>query len=263
MRGAFALHRSGSLVLAAAITASQVGAQNAAASFAARVEAAHGRQAWYAAKALEARFALRFGSRPALSGKLLCRTNLSASRLELEDGTVAVFDGMSAWVSPASSPFEGARFHLLTWPYFAALPAKLRDPGTRLQAQGERVLRGRKHAVARLTFDPGVGDTPDDWYVLYADPTSGRLAAAAYIVTYGKTAAAAAKEPHAIAYHGYVAMNGAQIATKWTFWHWSEERGIHGEPIGSGTLSDLRFVQPAPEAFARPPDAREDKLPSP
>jgi len=233
----------------------------AAASFAAPIEAAQGRAAWYAAKALQARLSLSFGGRPALAGKILFRTDLGASRLELEDGTVAVFDGTSAWVSPASSPLKQARFHLLTWPYFLALPMKLRDPGTRLQALGERRLRGRSYAAARLTFEAGTGDTPDDWYVLYRDPSSGRLAAAAYVVTYGKDAATAAKEPHAITYDDHVAIDGVQIARTWTFWHWSEARGIEGEPIGSGKLSELGFVQPGPEAFVRPPDAKEDELP--
>lgn len=166
-------------------------------------------------------------------------------------------------MSPARPILDSARFHLLTWPYFVALPMKLRDPGTRLAVLGERTLRGKKVTAARLTFDRGVGDTPDNWYVLYADARPGRLAAAAYIVTYGKTASAAAKEPHAISYDGYVALDGIQIATKWTFWHWSERDGIPGEPIGTGTLTGPHFVQPAPDAFVRPPGAREDKLPKP
>lgn len=237
------------------------GQPQAPASFAAPIEAAQGRTAWYAAKALQARLSLSFGGRPALAGRILFRTDLGASRLELDDGTVVVFDGRSAWVSPASSPFKQARFHVLTWPYFVALPMKLRDPGTHLQALGERRLRGRSYAAARLTFDAGVGDTPEDWYVLYRDPSSGRLAAAAYVVTYGKDAAAAAQEPHAITYEDHVAVDGVQIATTWTFWHWSEARGIEGKPLGSGKLSELSFVQPGPEAFARPLGAKEDTLP--
>jgi hypothetical protein len=235
--------------------------EGAAAAFAGPIETAHGRAAWYAAKALEARLSLSFGGRPALAGSLLFRTNLAASRIELGDGTVAVFDGSSAWVSPASSRFERARFHLLTWPYFAALPMKLRDPGTHIELLGERPLRAKAYLAARLTFDPGTGDTPDDWYVLYRDRDSGRLVAAAYIVTYGTTASAAGKEPHAITYDDFVRLDGTQVATTWTFWHWSEERGITGEPIGSGKLTGLRFVQPGPGAFVRPPGAREDKLP--
>ena len=232
-----------------------------AAAFAASIEAAHGKGPWAAAKALQARLSLTFGGRPALAGTILFRTNLAASRIELEDGTVAVFDGASAWVAPSSSKLERARFHLLTWPYFAALPMKLRDPGTHLRALGKRSLRGKPYEASRLTFDPGVGDTPDDWYVLYRDPSSGRLAAAAYIVTYGKEAAAASKEPHAITYEDYVPVGGAQVATTWKFWHWSEQGGITGQPIGGGKLSDLKFIEPAPDAFARPAAAREDKLP--
>jgi hypothetical protein len=231
--------------------------------FAAAVEAAHGRPAWNAAKALQARVSVTFGAKLALSGTMLFRTNLAASRIELEDGTVAVFDGTAAWVAPATSKLEGARFHLLTWPYFVALPMKLRDPGSHLRPLGERVLRGKKYAAARLTFDSGVGDTPEDWYVLYREPSSGRLAAAAYIVTYGKSAAAAAKEPHAITYDDYVSVGGTTIATTWTFWTWSEKGGITGEPVGRGKLSDLALVEPGPSAFARPADARENKLPKP
>jgi len=234
-----------------------------AAAFATSVETAHGKAAWRAAKALQARLSLTFGDRPALVGTILFRTNLAASRIELEDGTVAVFDGASAWVAPASSKLERARFHLLTWPYFAALPMKLRDPGSHVQVLGERSLRGKTYQAARLTFDPGVGDTPEDWYVLYRDPSSGRLAAAAYIVTYGKSTTVASKEPHAITYEDYVPVGGAQVATTWTFWHWGEKDGITRQLIGSGKLSDPKVIEPAADAFARPADAREDKLPKP
>ena len=234
-----------------------------AAAFPTSIEAAHGKAPWERAKALQARLSLTFGGRPALTGTILFRTNLAGSRIELGDGTIAVFDGASAWVSPASSKLERARFHLLTWPYFASLPMKLRDPGSHLQVLGERSLRGKAYEAARLTFDPGVGDTPDDWYVLYRDPASSRLAAAAYIVTYGKEAAAASKEPHAITYEDYVPVGGAKVATTWTFWHWSEKDGVTGQPIGSGKLSDPKFVEPAADAFTRPADAREDKLPRP
>lgn len=231
-------------------------------SFIAAVESAHGRSTWSARRALQGRVSLSFGGTPALAGRILFRTDLGASRLELDDGTIAVFDGESAWVSPASSPLKRARFHLLTWPYFTAMPYKLRDPGARLQVLGERTLRGKRYRAARLTFDAGVGDTPEDWYVVYRDPASGRLEAAAYIVTYGKDAAAAQSEPHAISYADFVAVDGAQIATTWQFWNWSEDAGLVGEPTGNGKLTDLRFVEPAADAFTRPSDAQEDRLPN-
>jgi len=78
-----------------------------ASAFAASVETAHGKAAWRAAKALQA-LSLTFGDRPALAGTILFRTNLATSRIELEGGSVAVFDGFSPWVAPASSKRERA-----------------------------------------------------------------------------------------------------------------------------------------------------------
>jgi hypothetical protein len=52
-----------------------------------------------------------------------------------------------------------------------------------------------------------------------------------------------------------------EIATSWTFWHWDPEDGIHGDPIATGRLTGLRFVEPPPNAFVRPADARQEPLP--
>jgi len=230
------------------------------AGFAGPIERAHGLEAWRAQPAFEAGLTVQFGGRPMIEGRMLFATDLGASRLDLADGTVAVFDGSRAWVSPASSGFEAARFHALTWPYFVAVPMKLRDPGTHLEPLGERRLQGEAFEAARLTFDPGTGDSPEDWYVLYRDPESGHLRALAYIVTYGRSAAAAAAEPHAITYHDFVEVEGVEVATTWKFWSWSEAEGIVGEPMGEATLTDPRFVRPELGAFDRVEDAREDAL---
>lgn len=232
-----------------------------AARFAAPIEAAHGEDAWSAAEAVSANLTVVYGGQTVIDGRLLFTPEVGRSRLELADGTVAVFDGERAWVSPASAELPQARFHLLTWPYFLAAPFKLRDPGTHLEDLGTRPLDGVEHPTARLTFDPGVGDSPDDWYVVYRDPESGRLAALAYVVTYGSTREQAEAEPHAITYHDDATVGGTTLPTTWRLWNWSEAEGIHGEPLGEVTLADLRFATPPPGAFERPADAKEDPLP--
>jgi hypothetical protein len=235
----------------------------AAAAFAAPIEAAQGLAAWRAQQALQTDIVVRWGDRVGLDARMTFTTDLGRSRLRLADGTIAVFDGQHAWVSPASSGFERARFHLRTWPYFLAAPMKLRDPGTHLEPLGDRPLRpGTTAPAARLTFAPGTGDTPDDWYVVYRDPASSLLAGLAYIVTYGRSAGEAAKEPHAVLFSDFKAVAGVQIPTRWTFYPWSERQGAGGEPIGEVQLSGLRFLTPAPDAFVRPADSREDALPA-
>jgi hypothetical protein len=232
-----------------------------ATAFAEPIEAAHGAEAWRAAAAVSADVTVTFGGQTAVDGRFLVTPAVGRSRLELADGTVAVFDGERAWVSPASAELPQARFHLLTWPYFLAAPFKLRDPGTHLEDLGTRPLDGVEHPAARLTFDPGVGDSPDDWYVVYRDPETGRLAALAYVVTYGRTLEQAEGEPHAITYHDFETVGGATVPTTWRMWSWSEEEGVHGEPLGEVSLGDVRFVTPPAGAFDRPADAKEDPLP--
>jgi hypothetical protein len=229
--------------------------------FALAIEKAHAAGRWRSQQALEAKIVAQIGEHRILDATLLFETPVGRVRMELADGTVAVFDGQKAWVAPADSPWQGARFHLLTWPYFAAVPMKLRDPGARLEEIGTRPLHGKDLPAARLTFAPGTGDTPDDWYVVYRDPDSSRLRAVAYIVTYGKPAAEAEKEPHSLEYGKFIDVDGVPIATEWTMYNWTEAEGSAGEPLGKVTLSELRFVVPATEAFAAPEGAREDRMP--
>lgn len=227
-------------------------------AFARAIEEAHGREAWVSKQAISARIELVFGDNPALAGRMIFTPSMSKVRLETGEAAV-VWDGDDAWLTPADAELPRARFHVLTWPYFLAAPMKLRDPGTTLELLGEKTLQGETYSAARLTFDEGVGDSPDDWYLIYRDEETSRLAAMAYIVTYGTTAEEANQEPHAISYHDFQDVDAVFVPTLWKFWQWSEEEGIHGEPIGRATLSDVRFVTPEPGAFEVPED---DALPA-
>lgn len=231
-------------------------------AFALAIEKAHGSDSWYSHGAVAAELVVHFGGNTMLEGRMITTPEVGKTRIELEGGAVAVWDGERAWVSPPSVEMPpGARFHVLTWPYFLAAPMKLRDPGSHLEPRGEQPWGGETYDTALLTFDSGVGDSPDDWYLLYRDRADHRLAAMAYIVTYGGTDGEA--EPHAIVYEDFETLGGTQVATHWIFYNWSEEQGIHGDPIGEAKLSDLAVVTPDAGAFTRPPDAREAALPGP
>ncbi|MEZ5332853.1 MAG: hypothetical protein R2991_12565 [Thermoanaerobaculia bacterium] len=217
-----------------------------------RVEAASGGAAWNARSAVRVPLRVEFGGKTILDGVMTTDTAAGRSRFEIDDGTLLVFDGESAWVSPEDAPIARARFHVLTWPYFLAAPMKLDDPGVHLEALGPRpFLDGEPLEAARLTFDAGTGDTPDDWYVVYLD-ADDRLAGMAYIVTWGKSVEEAEKEPHAIVYRDRVDVDGVSVPTLWTFHHWSLEEGVTGEPIGRVELGTARFVEPDAGTFDRP-----------
>lgn len=225
------------------------------------IEAAHNAKAYRAQQALRASFTVDFGGERMTEGVMTFDTPLGLARIETTDGQVYVFDGTTAWVSPADAEAPMARFHVLTWPYFVALPFKLRDEGTKLSALGDLRMDGQLYAGARLTFEQGVGDTPDDWYIIYRDREDNRLHAVAYIVTFGKSAAEANKEPHAAVYESYTNVDGVMLPTKLVFYDWHRTQGIVGEPLGEFVISDYAFVSLDPSQFVKPADAREAPLP--
>ena len=254
------------ILLMSALATPSIGAEKTATlpdgeAFAAVIETAHGLTAWQANKAVKAHIELVWGGQTMLQGTMLFDTPVGKSRIELDDGTVMVFDGQDAWVSPSDSPLEGARFHLLTWPYFLAAPMKLRDPGSHLAPLDPMPQGGRELPAARLTFDAGVGDSPDDWYILYGDPDTQHLVAMAYIVTYGKDKEEAEKEPHAITFEDFETVDGVTLSTRWQFWHWDPEQGTHGEPMGHAKITNIQFVEPSLQDFQKPTDAKRDVIP--
>ncbi len=230
-------------------------------AFAARIARAHGKKTWDQKKAVQADIVLEFGGNEMLNGTLIYDMHTSCARIELKDGTTLVFDGEKAWVSPAEAQVPMARFHLLTWSYFLAAPFKLSDPGSHLEASGTLPLEDKLVTTRKLTFDEGVGDASDDWYIIYPDLATNRLAAMAYIVSYGKSVEAAEEEPHAIVYHDYETIDGVTLSMRWTMHHWSAEKGPFGDPMGVVHVSNVTFIDVDETTFAKPDDAREDKLP--
>jgi hypothetical protein len=226
------------------------------------IQWAHGAATWAQKDAVRCRLVIRFGGSEVLRGSMTYDPHRNRVRIDVDGGRVLVFDGRTAWMSPADQPVPRARFHLLTWPYFLAAPFKLDDPGTRVSRSRLRLLNDTPHESATLTFAPGIGDSPDDWYIVYAEPRTNRLVAMAYIVTYGTPVEEAEKEPHAIVYGGWQTVDGVTFATKWTFHNWSEDEGVHGDAIGSASISGLEFVTPEAGLFEKPEDAVEDPRPA-
>jgi hypothetical protein len=242
--------------------AGTLAAAEAALSFIEAIEKAHGAAAWPKDRALQADFTIRFGDK-GWEGTYTIDRAMSLVRLDLKDGTTLVFDGKEVWMAPADSKFSRPRFWIFTPPYFALLPFKLRDQGARLTPAEPKSIDGIAHDLARLTFMPGTGDAPDDWYLLYRDPKLGRLDATAYIVTYARDAAKAAAEPHLLRYLDFQTVVGVTLATRWQFFNWNEAQGQHGALLGEWTLANVKFVPVAPAAFQRPEGARAVPMDAP
>jgi len=230
--------------------------------FASTIGEAHGIDAYRSQQAVQADLTVNFGGGVALQGVVTFDTPVGKSRIETADGTVMVLDGQDAYVSPsdAAIPASKARFHLLTWPYFIAAPFKLGDPGTKMGYTGNKPLDDQQTlSTAKLTFKPGTGDSPDDWYIVYQDTETNQLAAMAYIVTYGKDTAEAEKKPHVAIYESFTDVDGVLLPTRMSIYNWEAGVGKVGEELGSMEVSNYRFIEPGEDTFSKPEGARIDE----
>lgn len=227
-------------------------------SFSENIEEAHNKVAFMNQEAISFNIKLEFGGATRLDGKVSMTTNSTMVRLDKTDGTSIIYDGEGVFITPESASDEGARFDIFTWQYFFAMPFKLTDPGTVWEEQENRVLDSVDYETAKLTFKTNVGDSPDDWYVVYKDPETNRLKAAAYIVTFSKSKEKAEEEPHAIVYSDFKTVENVSFATSWSFHNWSKEEGF-GEKLGEASISNLEFFEPEKDYFEVPSDAKPVK----
>ena len=168
----------------------------------------------------------------------------NGDRIKMQDSMATmIWDGKKAMIVPDTSSEKGARFALFTWSYFFASAYKLSDPGTNHKLLGEQILGDKKYTTSKLTFDENIGDTPDDWYVIYRKDSSNLMAAMVYIVTAGGTSQEEAEEdPHAITYEAYTEVEGVPIATVWNFWDLNEQ-GEMEKLLGNAFIKNIRFIE--------------------
>jgi hypothetical protein len=141
---------------------------------------------------------------------------------DIPDTDVSVaWDGEKAWSMnwPTQTP---VRFLTLLNYYFINLPWLTQDPGVILTETGTGTLPGdpTEYATVMMTFQPGTGDTPDDYYRLYIDPDTKLLRACDYIVTYqelmdeGQTST----PEHCLIYDEMTTAGGLQVPSHFTIY---------------------------------------------
>ena len=203
---------------------------------------------------------LIFGGREAFNGTVTSRTDSGKIKLKRKsDKTEVLFDGEKYFISPDTSEWRGAHSSIFTWQYFFMAPFKLNDPGTKWQLTGEKLIGGQPHETAKLSFENGTGDAPDDWYLIYQSPKDSTMSGMAYIVTGGGTSQEEAeKNVHAIYYRDYQELsNGISISSNWDFYNWNEEEGFNGAPIGTAAISNIILTKEEGNIFELPAGAKE------
>ena len=154
------------------------------------------------------------------------------------------WDGEKVWSENWQAPFPPRFWALLSY-YFANLPWLAVDPGVNLAEPGTGKLWDdpTEYITVKMTFEPGVGDTPDDYYILIIDPNNYRLKAADLAVTYaGILPPDVDAIREVIIYEEFTTVNGLTVPAKGSVY------GKDRSPRGAFEWRDWSFNKPFDES---------------
>lgn len=204
----------------------------------------------------------RFNYRPQGQGKVrdtyqTVDTWSSKARHQLTDNPSVEYgwDGEKAWKYPADAEIAmNPRFWSLTPYYFIGLPFVLGDEGVILTLEEPTTLQGKEYSMVRVTYGEGIGDAPDDYYVLYLDKETSRLAALRYVVSYpgffpngGQTA------EKLMLFEGSQNIDDITLPERLPTYKWSDEH--MGELVTNIDVTNVSFKTDVKNSYFNPPEA--------
>lgn len=169
------------------------------------LEAHGGLEAWSKMNTMEFSF-------PKGEAKELHQVDLPSRKVRIShpDYTVG-FDGQEVWVTPSieASGMKSPRFYHNLIFYFYAIPYVLADPGINYEVLPDRVVNGKTLDAIKISFNDGVGDAPEDYYIAHFDKETHEFYFLLYTVTYfsGETN----ENFGAIVYDNWKEVNGLKV----------------------------------------------------
>lgn len=161
------------------------------------------------------------------------------------------WDGEKAWLKAKDSTVfnYNTRFWSLTPYFFMGQPFVLEGKGTNLELLDQVDFKKNMYDVVKVTFHSGTGDAPDDYYVLYFDARSSKLAVIRYIVSYPGYFEDGKHAPEK-----FMELSGRQTADGITFpknykTYWLKEDNTPGEHITDIELSDIEFMPQLEDSY--------------
>lgn len=184
---------------------------------------------------------MTFGTRKS-SMKIFTTPTSSSIRVDKHDGPSTVMIDGELYTDADSSQWKREQFGIYTYQYFFMAPYKFSDEGTIWQKLSDMKLEGKNTNRAKLTFESGTGDAPDDWYLVHSNPENNRVEYIGYIVTGGGASVEdAEKNARVIKYSDYQMVDGIPVAYKWEFFDYSPEHGL-GDKRGEGILRNVEMM---------------------
>ena len=161
------------------------------------------------------------------------------------DGYDIGFDGQEAWISPDKSSWPDARprfYHNLIF-YFHSLVFLVGDSGINFSDKGIQEVDGEAMIEVSVTYKDGVGDSPEDEYILFIDPDTYNLKQIKYTVTYFTKEKR--KEYNGLKYTSWKEVDGLLLPQE--FKGYKVEAGVLTEERYTASFTDINFSMEAPD----------------
>ncbi|QNJ98382.1 DUF6503 family protein [Constantimarinum furrinae] len=155
------------------------------------------------------------------------------TKIETEDWTIG-YDGTDVWLleNKPDSYKGNARFYHNLMFYFYAMPFILSDDGIIYEILPSAELKGKNYDAVKISYNSGVGDSPEDEYIIYVDPDTRQMEWLGYTVTY--TDQVKSNDWHYIKYDKWQSVNGVMLPEKLTWYNVKDNKP-------TGEKSDMRF----------------------
>lgn len=151
------------------------------------------------------------------------------------------FDGKEIWLHETKEKsFKSTKdFYYNLYFYFYAMPFVLADDGIIYEKTDDLVFKGENYPGVKISYNPNVGSSPDDNYIIYYNKETYKMEWLAYTVTFNS------KQPsekfNIIKYHDWNLVNGFLLPKAIT-WYQKDEKGNLTEPRGAATEFTLPVI---------------------
>ncbi|WP_432410752.1 DUF6503 family protein [Rasiella sp. SM2506] len=176
------------------------------------------------------------------------------TKIEHKDWSIG-YDGSEVWLlQNKKNAYQGnARFYHNLMFYFYAMPYILGDEGIVYTNVDPTELDGKLYNGIKVGYENGIGDSPEDEYILYFDPETNQMAWLGYTVTY--QSGENSEDWHFIKYDAWEEVNGLILPKKLTWYNVKDNKPTDERNdmlFDKITVSDLTLDS---DVFAKPEEA--------
>jgi uncharacterized protein DUF6503 len=166
------------------------------------------------------------------------------------------FNGKDVWLlKKDTTAYKGnPKFYYNLMFYFYAMPFVLADDGITYKDAEPLTFEGKEYPGIHISYDSGIGASPEDEYILYYDNDTNKMAWLAYTVTFFSKSKS--KEFHLIKYDAWQEVDGLLLPKTFKWYHFEDN-------IVGDYQREMNFVNvvtsiapPNDSLFVKPNDAK-------